>query len=185
MKQLDNYLLIFSKIFSYPKVNWIKDVESFREVLKNEGSDLFIEIDDFYNEVKDKTLMELQENYTKTFDLSALACLDVGFVLFGEDYKRGAFLVEMQKLQRESEVDCGSELPDHLVNVLKLLSKIKDLETRLELIEKIVLPMMTKTQQILNSTKNINYYRHLPNALINLLKVDYQMKDTVLQGAQI
>ena len=36
-----------------------------------------------------------EEIYTRTFDVQAITTLDVGYVLFGDDYKRGELLVNL------------------------------------------------------------------------------------------
>jgi nitrate reductase delta subunit len=42
----------------------------------------------------------------------------VGFAVYGESYQRGEFLAALTRAFREEGVDPGSELPDHLANVL-------------------------------------------------------------------
>ncbi len=66
----------------------------------------------------------VEELYTQSFDLSAPCCLDLGYQLFGETYKRGAFLVNMVMAARKHEVDPGAELADHLPVVLRLLTRL-------------------------------------------------------------
>ena len=100
----------------------------------------------------------LEELYTRTFDIQAPCTLDVGYVLFGEDYKRGHFLVKMHELQNQYENDCGTELADHLPNILTLLEKMKetDPEQAEDLVKKIVLPALEKMLQRFSAdTENI------------------------------
>lgn len=52
--------------------------------------------------------------------------LDLGYVMFGEDYKRGAFLLNMQIEQQKINNDCGTDLPDNICNVLDLMTLSKD-----------------------------------------------------------
>ncbi len=92
---------------------------------------------------------ELEELYTRTFDIQAICYLEVGYVLFGEDYKRGHFLVKMQELQRNCGNDCGTELSDHLTNILTLLPKLceRSPEEASNLVTKLVLPALDKMLQ--------------------------------------
>jgi nitrate reductase assembly molybdenum cofactor insertion protein NarJ len=53
---------------------------------------------------------EYEELYTKTFDVQPICYLDLGYVIFGEDYKRGAFLLHMQEEQQKVNNDCGTDL---------------------------------------------------------------------------
>lgn len=71
-------------------------------------------------------LQHAQELYTQTFDMNPAASLDIGWHLFGESYKRGAFLVGLREDLREHDLDEGHELPDHLPTVLRLLARLAD-----------------------------------------------------------
>lgn len=66
-----------------------------------------------------------QELYLRTFDLQPIASLDIGYTLFGEDYKRGALLANLSREHTRLGVECGLELADHLGNVLRLLPKLE------------------------------------------------------------
>lgn len=69
---------------------------------------------------------ELEELYTRTFDINPSASLEIGWHLYGEQYERGSFLVLMRQQLREYGVEEGSELPDHLTHVLRVLGRMDD-----------------------------------------------------------
>lgn len=73
-----------------------------------------------------EALDALQELFTRTFDVQAVTTLSVGYVLFGDDYKRGELLVELSREQEAAGVPCGGELPDHLPAVLRLMARWAD-----------------------------------------------------------
>jgi nitrate reductase delta subunit len=50
----------------------------------------------------------------------------VGFAVYGESYQRGEFLAALTRAFREEGVDPGSELPDHLANVLRYLARAQN-----------------------------------------------------------
>jgi len=68
---------------------------------------------------------EVQELYTRTFDISPVASLEVGWHLYGEAYERGAFLVKMRELLRSCGIQESTELPDHLSYLLLALSHLE------------------------------------------------------------
>ena len=70
--------------------------------------------------------LDLQELHTRTFDVQSLTTLDIGYVLFGDDYKRGALLSNLNQEHSRAENDCRGELADHLPNLLRLIPKLKD-----------------------------------------------------------
>ncbi len=93
----------------------------------------------------DKTSPEkTEELYLRTFAIQAVTTLDIGYVLFGDDYKRGELLVNLSREHAKAGNDCGNELADNLANLLRLLSITKDSEFRNELVGIIVLPALGK-----------------------------------------
>lgn len=86
---------------------------------------------------------ELQEEYTRTFDLDPSCSLEVGWHLFGENYSRGEFLVEMRRALRGLELEEAGELPDHLVHVLPVLARMDPVSARTFIGER-VLPALDK-----------------------------------------
>ena len=108
----------------------------------------------------------------KTFDVQAVCSLDIGYVLFGEDYKRAQLLVNLQSEHKAAGVDCGSELGDHLPNVLTLLSKTNDPDFAEELgfiiTSQAVRFMITKF-------KNVdNIYKDMLEILLVFLQSDFK-----------
>lgn len=93
----------------------------------------------------------LQEAYTRTFDLDTLSrsqptCYPyVGHYLFDESHKRGAFIVGLRSRFRQAgfEPD-GGELADHLVVLLSFLAVCEDGELAAELVDDAILPALTR-----------------------------------------
>ena len=90
----------------------------------------------------EEQLDEVQEIFTRSFDVQSITTLGVGYVMFGDDYKRGEVLVNLNREHREVGVDCGTELPDHLPNVLRLVARWQDPEIRAEFVEEILHPAL-------------------------------------------
>jgi nitrate reductase delta subunit len=65
-----------------------------------------------------------QELFVQTFDLNPASTLEIGWHIFGEQYERGAFLVELRGRLRAADIAETGELPDHLLHVLPLLSRM-------------------------------------------------------------
>ncbi len=63
-----------------------------------------------------------QELYVQTFEFNPAATLETGWHLFGENYERGEFLVRMREQLRRCGIPEGSELPDHLALLLRLIA---------------------------------------------------------------
>ena len=85
-------------------------------------------------------LDEVQEIFTRSFDVQAITTLSVGYIVFGDDYKRAELLVNLNREHRDAGLDCGSELSDHLPNVLRLIAKWQDPELVAEFVNEILHP---------------------------------------------
>ena len=114
----------------------------------------------------------LEEAYTATFDVNAVCHLDVGYQLFGEDYKRGALLVELSRVQREAGNDTGTELADYLPNLLRAVPKVTRTEEREELVRKLMLPAIEKMVASFPEG-SANVYRQALETIAGVLEQDF------------
>ena len=89
------------------------------------------------------TVEDMEELYTRTFDINPVSNLEVGWHLYGEQYERGAFLVNMRGMLRSHGVAESAELPDHLTHVLRLLGRMSENEAH-EFSGRYVLPAVNK-----------------------------------------
>lgn len=143
MKNLDHYKLL-AEVFTYPTPETkgrIKKVKAFLDENYPEAGSEFKRFSDF---IENSTESEVEEIFGKTFHIQAICFLDLGYVIFGEDYKRGEFLVNMKREQKENNVDCGDELADNLPNVLNLLAVHKSEAFVNELMVMIMIPALKK-----------------------------------------
>lgn len=107
------------------------------------------ELADFAELASSSTHVDLEDLYIRTFDIQAICFLEVGYVLFGEDYKRGHLLVKLHDVLKEFGVDPRGELADHLPTLLELLPRlraIRPLEAE-AIVEKLILPALGKMLQ--------------------------------------
>lgn len=86
---------------------------------------------------------ELEETYTRVFDMNPSATLEIGWHLFGETYKRGSFLANLREANRLHGVDEGASLPDFLPTLLRLAPKLERDSAR-GLIADCILPALAK-----------------------------------------
>lgn len=133
-----------AELLEYPGPDFINRVNKVQEFLDQHYPAPAVHLRLFSNFVATATQIELEELYTRSFDVQAATTLDLGYVLFGDDYKRGALLVGLNAEHKEAGVDCGGELADHLPNVLRLLHKMRKPDIRAELVEKIIAPAVKK-----------------------------------------
>lgn len=136
-----------SEIFRYPMEGYRWRVEDCYNYLLAEYPEAGRKLEPFVNYIRSHNDFEIEEIFGKTFHIQAICYLDIGYVLFAEDYKRGEFLVQMKKEQEKLKNDCGDELADNLPNVLTLMAQIPDHEFLIEFGERIMKPAIKKMLQ--------------------------------------
>lgn len=170
MKDLTHYKLL-AEMFRYPSDDLKTYYGKWRDIIARYDPLLMPKLELFNVHAIEKPLSLQQEYYIRTFDVQAICFLDIGYVLFGEDYKRGMFLVNMKKEQLKAANDCGSELPDHLPNILTLLPKMEDNDLAEELIYSLLIPAIHEL--ILKFSDTSNLYKGLLEILLTIMETDY------------
>ncbi len=128
-------------------------------------------LDGFKKGIDGLSVEELEELYTRTFDINPIANLEIGWHLYGEQYERGEFLVMMRSLLRDHAVEESSELPDHLTHILLALGRMKKEEADAFAV-KYVTPSIGKIVEAFGETENP--YVHLLHAIKSFLEHQHQ-----------
>jgi nitrate reductase delta subunit len=144
----------------YEQAGWL-----YHQSLKQEAGDI-PSVEPFYAFISERRLEEIEETFTKTFDLNPSCCLEVGWHLYGEDYQRGAFLVNMRQSLEEENLEESHELPDHISHCLRLLTCLEPEDAEVFVL-KYIHPALAK---IMNALEEDNPYR----AVIALLRYELE-----------
>jgi nitrate reductase assembly molybdenum cofactor insertion protein NarJ len=134
---LSHYDLL-AELFWYPDQAYADRVKPAHAFLKAHYPEAGREMDVFVDLFPFGDLSQMEELFTRSFDVQSITTLDVGYVLFGEDYKRGELLANLNREHNESGIDCRNELADHLPNLLRLLVVIGEDPEKTELVEELV-----------------------------------------------
>jgi nitrate reductase assembly molybdenum cofactor insertion protein NarJ len=135
---------LLAKLFVYPGNNYADEVREVQNHLDLNFAEAAETLHSFTNFVENSTLHTLEELFTRSFEVQAVTTLDLGYLLFGDDYKRAELLVNLNREHNTVNNDCGNELSDHLPNVLRLLPLLNDDELRVELVNLVVAPALMK-----------------------------------------
>ena len=146
MKDYKHYI-VFADLFRYPEENYKELAASCQDLINTHYPEMTSELQKFTDYINTHNTVECQTLYTKTFDVQPMCYLDLGYVIFGEDYKRGAFLLHMQEEQRKANNDCGTDLSDNISNILTLYNKSKNSQLLDELAVRIMIPGLEKMIQ--------------------------------------
>lgn len=134
----------FSDLLVYPQTDLSKRVREGEALVASEYPAAAVLLNEFHEFMKDVSLGRLQEIYTSTFDLDATYHPYVGHHLFGETYKRSAFMVGLKERYKTVNLDIGSEVADNLSMILRYLSLSDDVEEIEAIIHEALVPALEK-----------------------------------------
>lgn len=137
----------------------------------------------FVSETEHLSISDLQELYTRTFDLSPVCALEIGYHLFGENYKRGVFLANLRETEAPLELGQNNQLPDYLPVLLRLLTKLNEEELRHALIVDCMIPALEKMLKTLSEGENP--YRHLIATVRTALKAEAGAYPAIIRRAHL
>ena len=186
-----------AELLFYPDESLPKKVNKTIQLLENYNYKATSYVKKFSEFINNSSLTQQEEIFTRSFDVQAITTIDIGYVLFGDDYKRGELLVNLNREHKDADNDCGSELSDHLSNLLRLLPKMKDIVIRNELVNKIIIPALKKIiaefeivkrekkdkvyrkhhRTIIERSDNYwSIYKNLLQAILSVLENDFELE---------
>lgn len=194
MENLNHYQLL-AELFKYPDKNIFGHVKEIQGMLDKNYPNASNEFKRFSDFVANSTFDQIEEIFQKTFHIQAVCFLDLGYVIFAEDYKRGEFLVNMKAEQEKYNNPTDGELADNLPYVLRLLPIHNDKDFVNELVVMVIIPalekmlsefsdaktqirekVMNKKQKvvIMEGIKDGNIYKNAISSLLMVFKKDFE-----------
>jgi nitrate reductase molybdenum cofactor assembly chaperone NarJ/NarW len=163
---------LYATLLDYPTEGLMATVDRcLAELARRNAIEAAETLEGFAARIAGKNVWELEELYARVFDLSPERCLDLGYQVFGETYKRGSFLVKMKQAALAHDLGGTVELPDHLTVVLRLLPRLAPIEEPGELVSEAVLPTIEKVLRTFSDDGG--GYRALLDSLKRLLMADF------------
>jgi nitrate reductase delta subunit len=161
---------ILADILEYPAANRRLSIDERDFLLKSEAQPFVSHINLFISSSEGLSLTERQELYARTFDLNPACALEIGYHLFGENYKRGVFLANLRETEEPFDIKQDHQLPDYLPVLLRLLTRLDDRELRTALIAECLIPGLEKMLKAVVDSENP--YRDLLMAIAALLETE-------------
>lgn len=120
--------------------------------------------------ISDLSTLELQELYTRTFDLNPMCSPALSVHLFGvESFKRSHLMVGLLDLYSAAEFPIAGELADHMSTIVRFLP-IAPNEQRSEISQYILLPGLSKIAEFLETKSSP--YANLIKATTKVIEVE-------------
>ena len=115
---------LFADILDYPAEGVAGKAAECGALLRGVQPQAAALLESFRSFADEHPLGKLQEVYSGFFDLNSICHPYIGYQLFGENYKRSVFLVELKKSYRSEGFEpCASDLPDRLSIVLRFAAQ--------------------------------------------------------------
>jgi nitrate reductase delta subunit len=111
----------FSQLLAYPTAAIFQQARACLEQLRQSHPESACAMENVCRGLESLSLESLEELYTVTFDMQPVCYPYVGYQLFGESYKRGAFMAQLNEAYHACDFSAGQELPDHLSVALHFL----------------------------------------------------------------
>lgn len=162
-----------AELLEYPSPALCAAAEVCGELLGPRCPEAAKAVRDFAAFVAGEAQADLEELYTRSFDVEPMCCLEIGWHLFGENYHRGELLVRLRVAAREHGLPPSTELEDHLTVVLRLLARLDEAEDPRGLVEEATLPAIAK---MLAGFRDKNHpYHGLLDAVTRVLCADFAL----------
>lgn len=113
---------LFAALLEYPTPSLAAQVNTSLELLRTTYPGAAEALGTFQDALAERSQSQMEELYTSTFDMQPFCYPYVGYHLFGESYKRGAFMAKLLEEYRAFGYTVEKELPDHAAVVLRFLS---------------------------------------------------------------
>lgn len=166
-------------LLAYPEPDWTDRLDRALEGTVKAHPAAARALASFRDRVRGSSVEEIQELYTRTFDINPVCTLEVGWHVYGEDYARGAFLVGMRQRLRDNNLPESCELPDHLTHVLALLGRLAG-EDADELAGHYALPALEKMLAGMDGAEHP--YLALVEAVRLVVRSDHDVEAIVPRG---
>lgn len=139
-----DHLRCFADMLEYPAPALPGTVSRCQSLLAASVAGAANTLSPFADYVASTSLPLLEEAYTGIFDLDPKCHLYIGYHLFGDSYKRSAFLLGLKERFLAKGFSAGDELPDHLPVMLRYVAMTTDATEADELINEAILPALDR-----------------------------------------
>ena len=158
---------LFAALLEYPSSNITEQAQNCLEKIQPIHPKAAEALEKFVRKLDQLSLEKMRELYTITFDMQPVCYPYVGYQLFGESYKRGAFMAQLNEAYHAFDYSAGQELPDHLAVILRFLgldSANRAGEFCQALLKSGLMPALEKMLKVFNEGSE-NPYAELLSAL--------------------
>ncbi len=157
LRPLSSALASVAPLLQYPREDFIVSLNAAIAELKLLYPQASRPLIEFKCKVIDLSPEELEEIYTRTFDLAPLCIPYLSSYIYGdENYERGTLMSRLSERYQECNFDMQGELPDHIALILSFAPHCEESELD-ELIEFCLAKALATMTDSLKENENLYY----------------------------
>jgi nitrate reductase assembly molybdenum cofactor insertion protein NarJ len=143
-------LALLAELLDYPRPGLAESARECRDLVAPRCDGVAALLDAFLADLGCVSQDRLEEFYSGAFDLATMGETDatchpyIGHHLFGENYRRSRFMAGLAERYRAHDFEAGTELPDHVVVILRFLARCPDDEVAEEIVGEALLPALAR-----------------------------------------
>ena len=163
----------FAALLEYPASDFGDEAGRCLDLMRTINPEAAESLQRFANFIEENSLQRMQELFTTTFDMQPVCYPYVGFHLYGESYKRGAFMAQLNEAYHGIGYSAEQELPDNLAVILRFIgfdSENRYSEFSQALLSDGVLPSLEKMLKVFGEGSENPYFGLL--TALNLFVVE-------------
>ena len=154
MKPAAHVLNLLAEVLDYPRADLRTKAAALAEALQDRDAAGAGALGRFERYVAARSHAEMEELYTRSFDMNVGNPLYVGYHLYGDTYKRGEMMSALQGAYARHALE-DSELPDHLCRILRWLACRPDAAECGPILNDYVLPAVRKVADSFGDEDNV------------------------------
>ena len=151
---MNHFIEVLAGLLEYPGEGWSDRLERCEQWLPSQEPEVAGQFIGFRRKAGELSISKLQELYTQTFDLNPVCTLDIGYHLFGENYKRGELLANLRQTEAHYRLGQENQLPDYLPVLLRLLLKLEDEDLCRSLMGELLVPALDAMLKSFGQARN-------------------------------
>ncbi|MFN8386043.1 MAG: hypothetical protein U0X92_06430 [Anaerolineales bacterium] len=101
----------FAALLEYPSSDFGEETQRCLELMRSTNPEAAELCEKFANAIEGYSPQRMQELFTTTFDMQPVCYPYIGFHLYGESYKRGAFMAQLNEAYHGSAIQRNRNCP--------------------------------------------------------------------------
>ena len=142
-----------ASLLSYPDAGLYRALDDCIRGLAPEAPEAATLLEHFRDTAGELGQDALEQAYIQVFEMQAETALYIGHQLFGEEWRRGAFMACLKERYQECGLSSGAELPDHVSVILRFLEVEQPGPEKEELIGDCIVPALHKVLRAMEGKK--------------------------------